>query len=146
MKINSITQFIISDWWHCWHLRSFWVLILLSMCSICLDYTLMMQYIMIWAHINPCERFFDGDDWSWAQWRQQLNYLSNLLALTAWTRRITSLNLDDAGKVTSEPHDTCTLKIAHAQHKREDLAESIDVVPVKYPPKVKLGLLTTLEC
>ena len=53
---------------------------------------------------------------------------------------------DDAEKVTSEPHDTCTLKIAPAQHKREDLAESTGVVPAKYPPKVKLEFLTTLEC
>ena len=30
--------------------------------------------------------------------------------------------------------------------KREDLTESIGVVPVKYPSKVKLELLTTLEC
>ena len=30
--------------------------------------------------------------------------------------------------------------------KREDLTESIDVVLAKYPPKVKLELLTTLEC
>ena len=30
--------------------------------------------------------------------------------------------------------------------KREDLAESIGVVPAKYPLKVKLELLTTLEC
>ena len=30
--------------------------------------------------------------------------------------------------------------------KREDLTESIGVVLAKYPPKVKLELLTTLEC
>ena len=30
--------------------------------------------------------------------------------------------------------------------KREDLTESTDVVPAKYPPKVKLEFLTTLEC
>ena len=30
--------------------------------------------------------------------------------------------------------------------KKEDLIESIGVVPAKYPPKVKLELLTTLEC
>ena len=53
---------------------------------------------------------------------------------------------DDAEKVTTEPHDTCTLKIAPAQHKREDLAKGTGVVPAKYPPKVKLELLTTLEC
>ena len=36
-------------------------------------------------------------------------------------------------------NNTCTIK-------KEDLAKSTDVVPVKYPPKVKLELLTTLEC
>jgi len=30
--------------------------------------------------------------------------------------------------------------------KKEDLAESTDMVPAKYPPKVKLEFLTTLEC
>ena len=30
--------------------------------------------------------------------------------------------------------------------KREDLTKSTSVVPAKYPPKVKLELLTTLEC
>ena len=30
--------------------------------------------------------------------------------------------------------------------KERDLAESTGVVPAKYPPKVKLKLLTTLEC
>ena len=36
-------------------------------------------------------------------------------------------------------NNTCTTK-------REDLIESIGVVLVKYPPKVKLELLTILEC
>ena len=53
---------------------------------------------------------------------------------------------DNAEKVTSELHDTCTLKIAPTQHKREDLVESTSVVPAKYPPKVKLELLATLKC
>ena len=30
--------------------------------------------------------------------------------------------------------------------KKEDLTESTGVVPAKYPPKVKLELLITLEC
>ena len=30
--------------------------------------------------------------------------------------------------------------------KKKDLTKSIGVVPAKYPPKVKLELLTTLEC
>ena len=38
------------------------------------------------------------------------------------------------------------LEIAPIQHKREDLAESTSMVPAKYPPKVNLELLTTLEC
>ena len=42
--------------------------------------------------------------------------------------------------------NTCALEIAPAQHKKEDLEESIGVVPTKYPPKVKLELLTTPEC
>ena len=37
------------------------------------------------------------------------------------------------------------LKIAPIQHKREDLAESTGVVSAKYPLKVNLELLTTLE-
>ena len=36
-------------------------------------------------------------------------------------------------------NSTCTIK-------REDLTESTGVVPAKYSPKVKLELLTTLEC
>ena len=41
--------------------------------------------------------------------------------------------------------------LAHSkQHlqkkKREDLAESTGMVQTKYPPKVKLELLTTLKC
>ena len=52
---------------------------------------------------------------------------------------IIQIALDDAEKATSEPHDICIIK-------KEDLTKSIDVVPAKYPLKVKLEHLTTLEC
>ena len=42
-------------------------------------------------------------------------------------------------------HTTLAHSKQHLQSKREDLAESTDVVPAEYPPKVKLELLTTLE-
>ena len=51
---------------------------------------------------------------------------------------------DDAEKVTSEPHDTCTLKTVPVQKKREDLTESTGVVLAEYPPKVKLKLFSQL--
>ena len=41
---------------------------------------------------------------------------------------------------TCAHNDTCTTQ------KERDLAESTGVVPAKYPPNVKLELLTTLEC
>ena len=34
----------------------------------------------------------------------------------------------------------------YLHNKREDLAESTSVILAKYPPKVKLEFLTTLEC
>ena len=34
----------------------------------------------------------------------------------------------------------------HNTQKKEDLTESTGVVLAEYPPKVKLELLTTLEC
>ena len=45
-----------------------------------------------------------------------------------------------ATRQTRDHNDTCTTQ------KREDLTESTGVVPAEYPPKVKLELLTTLEC
>ena len=45
-----------------------------------------------------------------------------------------------ATRYTCDRDDTCTTQ------KRKDLTESTDVVPVEYPPKVKLELLITLEC
>ena len=45
-----------------------------------------------------------------------------------------------ATRQTRDHNDTCTTQ------KREDLTESTRVVPAEYPPKVKLELLTTLEC
>ena len=38
----------------------------------------------------------------------------------------------------------CSKQYLH--NKKRRLAKSTDVVPAKYPPKVKLELLTTLEC
>ena len=40
---------------------------------------------------------------------------------------------------------TCSKQYLH-HTKREDLTESTGVMPAKYPPKVKLELLITLEC
>ena len=48
-------------------------------------------------------------------------------------------------KINNKSHGlTCSKQCLH--NKREDLIESTGVVPAKYPPKVKLELLTTLEC
>ena len=53
---------------------------------------------------------------------------------------------DDAEKSSvSYTALTCSKQCLH-NIKREDLAESTGVVPAKYPPKVKLELLTTLKC
>ena len=53
---------------------------------------------------------------------------------------------DDAWKITSEVHGKHAIQRHLHNTKREDLTESTGVVPAKYPPKVKLELLTTLEC
>ena len=54
--------------------------------------------------------------------------------------------IDDAEKSSvSYTTLTCSKQCLH-NTKREDLAESTGVVPAKYPPKVKLELLTTLKC
>ena len=53
---------------------------------------------------------------------------------------------DDAWKITSEVHGKHAIQRHLHNTKRKDLTESIGVVPAKYPPKVKLELLTTLEC
>ena len=47
-------------------------------------------------------------------------------------------------KITSKPH-LHTRNNTYAT-KREDLTKSTGVVSVKFPPKVKLELFTTLEC
>ena len=54
---------------------------------------------------------------------------------------------DDAWKITSEVHGKHAIQ-RHLRNtkKKEDLTESSGVVPAKYPPNVKLELLTTLEC
>ena len=53
---------------------------------------------------------------------------------------------DDAWKITSEVHGKHAIQRHLRNTKREDLIESTGVVPAEYPPKVKLELLTTLEC
>ena len=56
------------------------------------------------------------------------------------------LDNDDAWKINSELHGKHAITTTPAQHKKEDLIESTDVVPAEYPLKVKLELVTTLEC
>ena len=60
-------------------------------------------------------------------------------------KKVLSLN-DDAWKITSEVHGKHAIRWYLRNTKREDLTESTGVVLAKYPPKVKLELLTTLEC
>ena len=58
----------------------------------------------------------------------------------------TKIGSDDAEKSSvSYTALTCSKQRLH-NTKREDLAESTGVVSAKYPPKVKLELLTTLKC
>ena len=53
---------------------------------------------------------------------------------------------DDAEK-SPVSHTVFALSKQHLRNKkREDLTESTGVVPAKFPPKVKLEFLTTLEC
>ena len=53
---------------------------------------------------------------------------------------------DDARKSTvSYTVNTCSHGHLH-NTKRKDLTENTGVLPAEYPPKVKLDLLTTLEC
>ena len=54
--------------------------------------------------------------------------------------------VDDAWKINSEVHGKHAIQRYLHNTKREDLTESTGVVPAEYPPKVKLELLTTLEC
>ena len=56
------------------------------------------------------------------------------------------LDNDDAWKINSELHGKHAITTTPAQHKKEDLTESTDVVPAEYPLKVKLEVVTTLEC
>uniref|UniRef100_A0A7N2R767 Cytochrome P450 n=1 Tax=Quercus lobata TaxID=97700 RepID=A0A7N2R767_QUELO len=59
---------------------------------------------------------------------------------------VSKLHYDDAEKSSvSYTTLTCSKQCLH-NTKREDLAENTGVVPAKYPPKVKLELLTTLKC
>ena len=53
---------------------------------------------------------------------------------------------DDAWKITSVVHGKHAIQRHLHNTKRKDLTESTGAVPAKYPSKVKLELLTTLEC
>ena len=55
------------------------------------------------------------------------------------------IDCDDAEKSTLS-HTASRVRNNTCKTKRKDLTKSIGVVPAKYPPKVKLELLTTLEC
>ena len=55
------------------------------------------------------------------------------------------LNDDDRKSTVSYTTNTRSQQYLH-NRKREDLTESIGMVPAEYPSKVKLELLTTLEC
>ena len=81
----------------------------------------------------------------------RFNYLTiksydNVLSKRPQMPLLLSIPLDDAEKSSvSYTALTCSKQCLH-NTKREDLAESTGVVPAKYPPKVKLELLTTLKC
>ena len=75
--------------------------------------------------------------WIWmgfGEWKKDPFLKQNLLYLMMLE------NQQWATRYTRNRDDTCTIQ------KRKDLIESNGVVSAKYPPKVKLELLTTLEC
>ena len=75
----------------------------------------------------------------------QINFLQ-IIFLNLYLIFTSMTNIDDAGKSTvSYTANTQSQRHLH-NTKREDLTESTGVVPAKYPLKVKLELLTTLEC
>ena len=53
---------------------------------------------------------------------------------------------NDAWKINSELHGKHTITMTPTQHKKKDLTESTGAVLAEYLLKVKLELLTTLEC
>ena len=55
------------------------------------------------------------------------------------------IDRDDAKKSTLS-HTALCAQNNTCKMKRKDLTEGTSVVPAKYPPNVKLELLTTLEC
>ena len=74
----------------------------------------------------------------WNQMSINNRYLEN--------KKAVKKSKDDARKLAvSYTANTCSQWHLH-NTKRKDLIESTSVVPVEYPPKVKLELLTTLEC
>ena len=53
--------------------------------------------------------------------------------------------IDDVVNLTSEKHDSyAQISHLHKRRKQEDLVEGTDVVPAKYPPKVKLEIFSQL--
>ena len=53
--------------------------------------------------------------------------------------------IDDVVNLTSEKHDpNAQMNHLHKRRKQKDLAEGTGVVPVKYPPKVKLEIFSQL--
>ena len=52
---------------------------------------------------------------------------------------------DEAVNLTNEKHDpNAQVNHLHKRRKQEDLAEGTGVVPVEYPPKVKLEVFSKL--
>ena len=65
---------------------------------------------------------------------------------TTLLRSLQTAPTDDAWKITTEVHGKHAIQRHLHNTKRKDLTESTNAVPAKYPPKVKLELLSTLEC
>ena len=63
-----------------------------------------------------------------------------------YQKKKTWILVDDAWKINREVCGKHAIQRHLHNTKREDLTESTGVVPAEYPPKVKLELLTTLEC
>ena len=65
---------------------------------------------------------------------------------TTLLRSLQTAPTDDAWKITTEVHGKHAIQRHLHNTKRKDLTESTGAVPTKYLPKVKLELLSTLEC
>ena len=69
--------------------------------------------------------------------------------LTVFGPKVVQLEMktivDDAVNLTSEKHDpNAQMNHLQKEEKKKDLAEGTDVVPTKYPPKVKLEIFSQL--